>query len=242
MAQARRPRWHHRPWVQQLLGRVLAGYIRLLEATGRWQLQYDPATAALLRAGRPFIFAFWHGRMLMILPAWRALLRELGVRTPPQPYVMSSPHGDGRLMAAATARFGLRTIYGSSRKGGVKVLLEARKILRGGDIIVITPDGPRGPRMRAQGGIVQLAQSAAVPIVPITFAAAAGQTVLGSWDRFVFVWPFARGILAFGAPLELAGDRPLAESQALVERHITELTQAADRACGLAPVAPTAAV
>ncbi len=240
MAGRGRVRWHHRPWVQHLLGWLAAGYIRLLEGTGRWQLRYDPATAELIRAGRPLIFAFWHGRMLMILPAWRALLRELGVTKPRQPYVMSSPHGDGRLMAAATARFGLRTIYGSSRKGGARVLLEARRILRAGDIIVITPDGPRGPRMQAQGGIVQLAQSVGVPIVPITFAAK-GQKVLGSWDRFVFVWPGSRGILAFGPPLVLPPGGELEPARALVAQQLTELSQAIDRASGVSPIQPATA-
>jgi hypothetical protein len=236
---ARRVRWHHRPAVQTALGWLAAAYIRLVEGTGRWQLRYDPATAELVRAGRPFIAAFWHGRMLMILPAWRALVRELKVGRPRQPYVISSPHGDGRLMASATARFGIRTIYGSSRKGGAKVLLEARRILRGGDIIVITPDGPRGPRMRAQGGIVQLATSADVPIVPITFAARS-QKVLKSWDRFVFVAPFARGTLAFGPPLELAvGDDP-EQARGRVEGHLTALTAAVDQAQGQSPIEPAA--
>ena len=69
------PRWHSPPpGARRLLAWLTAGYIRLVHRTGRWELRCDPATARLIRGRRPFIGAFWHGRMLMIAAAWRALL------------------------------------------------------------------------------------------------------------------------------------------------------------------------
>ena len=109
----RRPRWRYRlPGSRRHSGAgaqrlglqagfawLAAGYIGLVHRTGRWQLRCDPATARLVRDRRPFIGAFWHGRMLMIATAWRALLRELAVAEPLQACVVSSDHRDGRLMA-----------------------------------------------------------------------------------------------------------------------------------------------
>ena len=47
-----------------------------------------------------------------------------------------------------------------------------------------TPDGPRGPRMRVQPGIIALARLSGAPILPFTFAVSRAQG-RGSWDRFV---------------------------------------------------------
>ncbi len=247
----RPPRWRYRlpgsrrrpgagvdrPGVRVVLAWLAAGYIRLVHRTGRWELRCDPATARLIRDRRPFIGAFWHGRMLMIAAAWRALLRELAVAEPLQACVVSSDHRDGRLMARATARFGIRTVFGSTKRGRVSLLRAARRVLEQGQIPVFTPDGPRGPRMRAKPGVVRLAMRTGVPIVPITFAAS-NQRLLASWDRFALALPFARGVLAFGAPLELAQDADPEAARGLLEERLSALTREADRTLGLPPVGP----
>jgi lysophospholipid acyltransferase (LPLAT)-like uncharacterized protein len=233
----RRRRWHHRPRAKVALAWAAAAYIRLVQRTGRWELRCEPATAQLIRSRRPFIGAFWHGRMLMIAAAWQLLLAELGVARALQPHVVSSDHQDGRLMAQATRRFGLETVFGSTRQGRVGLLRAARRVLEQGDIAVFTPDGPRGPRMRAKPGVVRLAMATGVPIVPITFAAS-NQRLLGSWDRFALALPFARGVLAFGAPLELARDGDPEAFRRLLEERLNQLTGDADRALGLAPTEP----
>ena len=126
-------------------------------------------------------------------------------------------------MARATRRFGLETVFGSTRHGGTSLLRAARRVLEQGQIAVFTPDGPRGPRMRAKPGVVRVAISAGVPIVPITFAAS-NQRVLASWDRFALALPFARGVLAFGAPLELGRDADPEAGRRLLEQRLNELT------------------
>jgi hypothetical protein len=112
-------------------------------------------------------------------------------------------------------------------------------VLEQGQIAVFTPDGPRGPRMRAKPGVVRLAMSTGVPIVPITFAAS-NQRLLASWDRFALALPFARGVLAFGAPLELGRDADPEAGRRLLEQRLNELTVEADRALGLTPIEPAA--
>ena len=247
----RRPRWRYRLpgsrrrggvgaqrlGLQTGLAWLAAGYIGLVHRTGRWELRCDPATARLIRERRPFIGAFWHGRMLMIAAAWRVLLRELAVAEPLQACVVSSDHRDGRLMARATARFGILTVFASTRRGGVSLLRAARGVIERGQIPVFTPDGPRGPRMRAKPGVVRLAIRTGVPIVPITFAAS-NQRLLASWDRFALALPFARGVLAFGAPLALDRNADPEAARRLLEERLTGLTREADRALGLPPVEP----
>ncbi|MEK6576836.1 MAG: hypothetical protein AABZ05_04490, partial [Nitrospirota bacterium] len=37
--------------------------------------------------------------------------------------------------------------------------------------LVITPDGPRGPRYRVQKGIIEIAKKTGLPIFPVGFSA-----------------------------------------------------------------------
>ncbi len=233
----RRVRFQHRPWVQRTLAPLIAGYIRLVDRTGRWRVTAPPAVATLVREGRPFIGAFWHGRLMMIQPAWRRLLAELGDDRQRAPHVISSAHGDGQLIQLATSRFGLKTLWGSSRRGGARVLREARQVLERGDIVVIAPDGPRGPRMRAQPGAAYLALSEDVPVVPVTFATS-GQRTLKSWDRFMLVRPFSRGVLAFGEPIIPADGDDTESFRQRIETRMIAFAGEVDRAEGLEPIEP----
>jgi lysophospholipid acyltransferase (LPLAT)-like uncharacterized protein len=235
----RRGRLHHRPAVQASLAWLAARYLRLLYASGRWQLTYPEATAQLIRARRPFIGVFWHGRMLMMNAAWRAILTELEIRDPLQVCVVSSDHRDGRFMARATARLGVETVFGSTKPGRASLMKAARGVIEQGWIPLLTPDGPRGPNMRLKSGVIRLAMASGVPILPATFAAS-NQRLLDSWDRFALVWPLARGVFVYGPPHEIDRDGDPEPARERLERCLIEITQAADRAVGHSPIEPGA--
>ena len=48
------------------------------------------------------------------------------------------------MMARATRRFGLETVFGSTRHGGISLLRAARRVLEQGQIAVFTPTGRAG--------------------------------------------------------------------------------------------------
>lgn len=185
----------YRP-VRALACHAAAGYIRLVRATGRWTIENADAASRRVAEGKPFIACFWHGRLLMIPHAW-AYAAPI--------HILISHHQDGRLIADVLDRFGIGTIAGSSSKGGKSAVLRMIRMLRHGEYIGITPDGPRGPRMRAGLGVIRTAQRTGVPIVPVSFAASR-RRVFGSWDRFVLALPFARGVIGIGEFIEVPPD------------------------------------
>src|SRR3546814_14960152 len=71
--------------------------------------------------------------------------------------------------------------------------------------VVVTPDGPKGPRMRFKAGAVKAAQMTGAPLVALT-GSARPRKRFGSWDRFCLPLPFARGILPFGPPVYVPRD------------------------------------
>jgi len=206
-----------------------ARYIRLVWRTGRWSVENTAAVEDFVRARKPFIACFWHGRLLMIPQAW--------------PYdapmsILISRHRDGRLIAETIARLGIGTITGSSSKGGRAALRGMLRALEAGEYIGITPDGPRGPRMRVGAGVIRAASLARVPIVPVTYSASR-RRVFRSWDRFILALPFSRGIIRVGDMIEPPDDNDeiaVERARHKLETSLNEMTRELDVGFGLPPI------
>jgi len=145
-------------WLLPALGYAL---MRALAATLRLRTIYPERADARWGENKNIIMAFWHGRQLMIPFAYRGA----GVK------ILISEHRDGELIARMLRWFGFGAARGSTTRGGSRALRELVRAGRAGADLAVTPDGPRGPRCRAQGGVVELAKLTGVPILPITFAA-----------------------------------------------------------------------
>jgi len=185
---------------RSILAALGAFYIWLVLRTTRWQVEGAEHLDALLRRGGGFIPCLWHGRLFMS-PTWA----PPGRRT----VAMISNNADGDLIAGVVGWFGVHTVRGSTYdkqkhrdKGGRAAYDGAAVELTGADAVVaITPDGPRGPRMHAQTGAAMLAIETGVPILPVAFSTRRG-VLLKSWDRFLVPFPFGRGALVYGPPLD----------------------------------------
>jgi lysophospholipid acyltransferase (LPLAT)-like uncharacterized protein len=181
-----------------LLGPIV---VRIVNATTRVRFHPGPGLSPPeSEAGRPVIYAFWHGRML--IPAWTH--RRRGIR------IMVSRHGDGEYISRIVERLGFQTIRGSTTTGGAVAL---RSMVTGGRAdrfdLAVTPDGPKGPRYRVQPGVVYLASRTGLPVVPCGIEPARAWR-LGSWDEFTIPKPFTRIAIvyrpALEVPAELQGD------------------------------------
>jgi lysophospholipid acyltransferase (LPLAT)-like uncharacterized protein len=113
----------------------------------------------LYQEGRHIILAFWHGQQLMI---------PLGYPGPAQ--VLISRHRDGEIIYRIVKRFGFKAVRGSTTRGGQRALRQLIRLSRQGIDLVITPDGPKGPRHHVQPGVIALAKLTGMPIVPLAFA------------------------------------------------------------------------
>jgi len=221
-----------RPAVQATLCWIIAQYVRLVRWSGKWTFIGEETPNALSEAGKPFILAFWHGRLLMMPYAWRG--RE-------SVNMLISSHPDGRLIARTMDHFRIATVAGSTAKGATAATRTLLRVLRKGGVVGITPDGPRGPYMRASDGVVALARISGAPILPVS-AASSRRVVLGSWDRFVLSLPFGRGVFIWGAPIHVPRDADaalLAAKRVAVEDALNAATKRADSMMGQPVIAPT---
>jgi lysophospholipid acyltransferase (LPLAT)-like uncharacterized protein len=141
---------------------------------------------------RNFLFAFWHGKMLLgwLLP--KKLLKNFNGTF----HAVTSQSKDGSYLAAILQGFGYRMIRGSSSKGKEAVRSGVTNALHSGEGVSVTPDGPRGPIYQFKYGTVRLAAETETPLVfaRITFSDA---WQLRSWDKFEIPKPFSKAHVSF---------------------------------------------
>jgi lysophospholipid acyltransferase (LPLAT)-like uncharacterized protein len=127
----------------------------------------------------------WHGELLMSPQAYRYIHKKH-----PASAIISS-HFDGALIARTLQFLKIRPLRGSTRKGARQVLLQAFKSIKSGEEVLITPDGPKGPRHTMSDGTVGIALKSKLPVFVMNFTAK-NYWQLGSWDKFVIPKPFTQ--------------------------------------------------
>ncbi|MDI6827017.1 MAG: lysophospholipid acyltransferase family protein [Armatimonadota bacterium] len=173
-------------------------FVSIIGLTTRKKIIGFENVQELIKKGRGFIMAVWHGRTL--LPIYHC--RGMGI------WAITSLSRDGEIQTGIVSRFGYRIIRGSSGRGAVKAALAACKKLEDGGILAITPDGPKGPHRQVQEGIVFMARHSGCPIIPIG-AAARWRKILPTWDKYAIPMPFSKCVIVYGEPVTLGENTTL---------------------------------
>lgn len=129
------------------------------------------------------IVVCWHGELLMSPQAYRHFHKEQKASG------IISRHFDGSMIASVLGYFAITGLRGSSSRGAKQVLLEAFRALKKGDDLLVTPDGPRGPRHTVSNGAIALALKAKAPILVVNYKPKS-YWQLNSWDKFIIPKPF----------------------------------------------------
>ncbi|HEY2482510.1 MAG TPA: DUF374 domain-containing protein, partial [Caulobacteraceae bacterium] len=192
------------PMAQAALGWLVAVYIELIMATVRWRFENRGPVDEIMSGPEGLIALFWHGRIAQGM-ACRPLLRDKPRR------VMISLSPDGEFIAKAAERLKIPPVRGSAgrggapAKGGSRAFREALAFIRAGGVMIMTPDGPRGPREELPLGPLQMARAAGCPTFIMSLAATPSLG-LASWDQARVPLPFARGQVVLEGPLRLPPD------------------------------------
>lgn len=225
-------------FMQSLIGGLVAAYMVLIKVSTRWEFDRSDISAPVIEKGKGLIALTWHSRFMMLNCAWQR-------KSWPHPHVLISRSRDGEIVAKACDFLGLSVIRGSAKKavktqdkGGSKAGRDIIDTLDNGGCVVITPDGPRGPRQRLGLGPLRLARLSGYPILPCLFAVK-NRKQFKSWDRFVLPLPFGRGAIIWGTPQYIAADttdEALELLRAQIETEMNALLAMADMRMGHTPI------
>ncbi len=206
------------PVVQEAVGRLLAGYLKLVRQTNRISIAPLGVYEDKVRPDLPVIVAMWHGQHFMVpfgRPDWMAASS------------LVSRHGDGEFNAIALRQLGIGAIRGSGahgrkvrEKGGASAFMAMTRALAKGQTMVLTADVPKVARV-AGIGIVKLAQVSGRPIYPVAVTASRRFEARKSWDRSTIGLPFGRCAVVVGEAVRVpreADEAALEAARQAVER------------------------
>lgn len=205
--------------LRKLVPYLAYSYVTLVGWTTRQRVLRADIPMKVHKAGKRFIYAFWHQRQLFFTWSHRDV----------DAAVLVSKSDDGELIAKAMELSRIAAVRGSSSRGGAVAAREMVEILRAGRDVGITPDGPRGPAREVKEGAVRVAQLSGMPIVPIANALSNKIEIRKSWDRLQVPLPFGRAVVIYGEPLQVAADDDLAAKAAELKRAMDALTDEAER-------------
>ena len=159
-----------------------ARLIRLLASTWRIRLRGTEPQA-------PAVLVFWHDEML---PVWKHFAFK-------EAAALTSLSKDGALLAQVLQDWDYHLVRGSSSSGGREALAQMEQLARQA-LVLVTPDGSRGPRHEMKPGAVVAAARAGAPLYCVRIRTK-GYRLQRSWDKFLIPWPFARVEIVISAPI-----------------------------------------
>lgn len=163
-----------------IVPRLIKWLLSSIVVTCRFKYHNRDAYDSLISAGKPFVAVVWHD--CSTIAGWAMKNQPVTI--------MVSDSRDGEYVSRLSNLLGIRTLRGSSSKGGGRAMMSVLRLLRKNKPIAITPDGPRGPRYQLQHGCLWAAALNNVPIIHL-HVEATRQWRLRSWDQHQIPKPFS---------------------------------------------------
>jgi len=179
-------------FVQNILALFTVFYILIVKLTSKIKIENNYYPNEYWINDKPFILAFWHSQLMMISFSW-SYKKKINI--------LASGHSDGKFGAIVGKFFKLNNIQTSNGNKNLS-LRPIFKLLKSNQYIGITPDGPRGPKEKVSEGIIKIAKSTNIPIIPVGFWSSRNFT-LKSWDSFLITLPFSKCNFVWGEAIEI---------------------------------------
>lgn len=146
----------------------------------------------------PCILMLWHNRLILV--------GEILNRFAPQfiytAFISNSRDGQPLSLMALSYKTGrvLRVPH-NARHRALKEMIRHLKNRR--EIVLITPDGPRGPRYILKPGVIVAARESSAKVIPFSWESDSFWQ-LSTWDQLRIPKPFSKIKIFFGDPLTVS--------------------------------------
>ncbi|MCC6510908.1 MAG: lysophospholipid acyltransferase family protein, partial [Pirellulaceae bacterium] len=174
----------------------------------------------------PAIFLFWHEYIpvpLYLRPNCRLA-------------VLLSQHQDAELLSHAAHFAGLETVRGSTHRGATgalrTMLKQGQDDRGGGRSLVITPDGPRGPRRQLAPGCIYLSSRLQVPLILLGIGYDRPWRYRRVWDQFAIPRPYSRARVVSSPRVQIPPDldrEQIETHRSWIENLLNQVTDTAER-------------
>ncbi|MCA9080129.1 MAG: DUF374 domain-containing protein [Planctomycetaceae bacterium] len=186
----------------------------------------DPVTSPYVRPqSETFTYCVWHDSLIIPLFLGRQ----------PATMALVGGHRDGGFVANCLRWLGIPCARGSASKGGVQAV---RQLIEesAGQHLVLTPDGPRGPRRTMKAGCAFLSAHTGKAVVPTACACTNAWYVGSGWTDLMIPKPFSKLYVVCAPPIVVptaANKEQLAQFTQRIQSEMDRVQQAADELAGV---------
>tara|TARA_B110001454_G_scaffold108586_1_gene102117 strand:- start:820 stop:1488 length:669 start_codon:yes stop_codon:yes gene_type:complete len=208
-------------FIQNILVLLAILYIQFVKLTSKIRIENNNYPNKYWKDEKPFILAFWHSQLMMVSFSW-SYKKKINI--------LASGHSDGRFGAKVGNFFKLNNIQTSNKNKNLS-LRPVFQLLKSRQYIGITPDGPRGPKEKVPEGIIKIAKSTNVPIIPLGYWSSRNFT-LRSWDSFLITLPFSKCNFVWGEAIKIPKnlkDNEIIDFQKIIKNKINECIEKAKK-------------
>jgi len=167
--------------ISHIISLILKIIFNVIFFTCKWEIMNDD----LLKKNKnqPLLICIWHSRLIFFPRFFKYIKYPV--------WGISSTHKDSEILARVLKSWGINLIKGSSTRGWINVIKQMSKLFKKENAtIIVTVDGPKGPRKVAKEGSIKLAKKHNVPIVAAS-AISSSYWELPSWDQTKIPKPFS---------------------------------------------------
>ena len=175
---------HHLGFCQKLFVIPFYMILRIWYATLRIRLDASSKRLMGSNSAGPCVFYFWH-QNLFVAPVLRKLRKHRRM------FGLMSASKDGAWLETLVKWFKVEAIRGSSSWRGTKALQELEAHQNAPCDIIITPDGPKGPRCQCKPGSLHWTAAHNFDVIALNFNMHRFWQ-LNSWDGFKIPVPFSK--------------------------------------------------
>ena len=213
--------------IQKIITYISYLYIKLVYKTSKIIIKGDieKIEKIIEKNQKGITFFTWHGRIL-ISPIE---IKRLFKNKKQNKYVLASTHKDGQLIGKIISEFGINIINGSSinkkktnkNTKSLSAIRQIMKILNKKDILIFSPDGPRGPAFKMNTKITNIVQKTSSIIIPVAISYKR-KFQLKTWDFFQIPLPFNKIIIDYIEVIEPKKDTNIDELNNKIELNINQ--------------------
>jgi lysophospholipid acyltransferase (LPLAT)-like uncharacterized protein len=154
-----------------------------------------------------YVLAFWHGSMLLSWYIHRG--HDL--------VALISKSKDGDLLSNLLKYWNYTVVRGSSTEGGEIALGILIDYAKNNKSIIITPDGPKGPRHKLKAGAVITAKKSGIPLI-LMGVGFKYKKHLSSWDKFEVPRLFSEAEIIYSDPIYVDHDLSYEETSEVIRK------------------------
>jgi len=167
--------------ISHIISFILKIIFNVIFFTCKWEIMNDDLLKK--NKNKPLLICIWHSRLIFFSRFFKYIKYPV--------WGISSTHKDSEILARVLKSWGINLIKGSSTRGWINVIKQMSKLFKKENAtIIVTVDGPKGPRKVAKEGSIKLAKKHNVPIVAAS-AISSSYWELPSWDQTKIPKPFS---------------------------------------------------